>query len=348
MVAAHNDHVIGIALVGLGGWGQVIAHAFTGVTGMRIVACYDLDTESVHAFAQTHGCHAAASYEELLRMPEVEGVVIITANHSHRELCVAAAEAGKHILVDKPIANTLADAGIMYQSCKKNNVMLSVGHNTRRQWQVRKIKSMVNSGVLGAITMVEGNFSHAGGLDLSPKQWRWYNETCPSGPLIQLGVHTIDTMQYLFGDVILVTSLMRKFVVDAEIDDTTMSILEFASGVLAYCGSGYTIRPGLKTFNVFGTTGTVRWLDDLQLLAAPPGVPVKKTTYPLPEDMREDHSLVEEVQEFVDAIAGKGSIETDAEAAIKALAVVEAAIVSNKTGATVKVQDLLDTYIGSF
>ena len=280
-------------------------------------------------------------------MPEVEGVVLITANHTHRELCVAAAKAGKHVLVDKPIANTLADAAAMYKACKKHKVLLAVGHNTRREWVIRKMKSLVDSGKMGDITMVEGNFSHPGGLSLSPKQWRWYKDKCPSGPLIQLGVHNIDAMQYLLGPVKSVWSVMRKLVVKAEIDDTTMSVFEFESGILAYCGSGYTVRPGQKEFTVFGTKGTIRWLRELQFLQEPKPHQVEITSYLRPVNIRGDHSVVEEIQEFTDAIRGKGKIEVDGGVAIRALAVVEAAIQSNKTGKAVNVKPLIRKYIRS-
>jgi predicted dehydrogenase len=228
--------------------------------------------------------------------------------------------------------------------------VLAVGHNSRHQHWVKKVKALLARKALGQVTLVETNFSSDWALHLTPAMWRWHRAKCPSGPLMQLGVHQLDTLIHLFGPITKVTALFRRLATPAEIDDTTVTAFEFKSGMLGYNGSGYTVSPVQVTTRIFGTRAVVHVgayaleFHHLRPRAKLRKVPlIKRTPLPFVGDFARA-TFVTEMQHFVDAAAGKKSPYVTADEAIRVLAVVEAAILSQKTGRTVSVEKLLKKY----
>jgi predicted dehydrogenase len=111
----------------------------------------------------------------------VQGVLLVTPNHVHADQAIACAQREKHVFVEKPIADKLADGRAMQATCKEAGVILRVGHAFRRLGAARKAKELLDEGVLGRIILTEANFSLPG--TLTPDKWRYYRDTCPGGPL---------------------------------------------------------------------------------------------------------------------------------------------------------------------
>src|SRR6185503_16245351 len=122
-----------VACLGMGWWSDVLADAIKRSGKLNIVACFSRSAEKRHVFAQKYGCRAASSYEEILQDPKIEALINTTPNSVHRETTVAAAEAGKHVFLDKPIANTIRDARAITQACAKAKVVLALGYQRRRE-----------------------------------------------------------------------------------------------------------------------------------------------------------------------------------------------------------------------
>ena len=128
----------------------------------------------------------------------------------------------------------------------------AVGHSARRLSGSRVMKQRIDDGTLGGVTLAEANFSNERGLELTPDTWRWYLDKTPGGPLIQLGVHHADNLQYLLGPVAAVSGYQRKLFTKSEVPDATMTILEFESGALGYLGCGWA-SPGVYQIRLQGT-----------------------------------------------------------------------------------------------
>lgn len=347
-----TDDRIRLASVGLGRWAKVLARATQRSEILEIHSCYSRSAQNRAEFAARFGvAKQAASYEELLADPEVEGVVLTTPNDTHRELVVQALEAGKAVYTDKPIAQTLTDAMVMKAVVDRTGGVFAVGHSARRLSGCRVMKQWIDDGTLGGVSLIEANFSNERGLELTPETWRWYLAKTPGGPLIQLGVHHADNLQYLLGPVKAVSAHQRKLHTESEVPDATMAILEFESGVLGYLGCGWA-SPGIYQIRVQGTRRNLmydldfthwdesheadRWSTLLsQAYGEQERVPVEMP----PTDM-----FREQLEEFGLAARGRGSVEVDADAAIRALAVVHAAIASNDAGGrAVEVADVVAT-----
>src|SRR3989442_11142957 len=243
-----------VAVVGVGWWGRVLADAAGRGTGLGIAACTGRSPENRATFAQSYGCRDLASYEAVLADPEVEGVLITTPHSLHAEQVVAAAEAGKHVFVDKPFTLTLAEARRATEACRRARVVLAVGHQRRRQAASRALKRLLDDGTLGRAAQIEGNFSADIGFTLKPGMWRTVRAETPGGPMTNLGIHHVDTYQYLLGPIARVTAFVRRVALtDVEIDDATSILFEFASGSLGYLGTSWVHANRTAVITLHGT-----------------------------------------------------------------------------------------------
>jgi len=340
-IPANRPAALGI--VGLGSWGEQMAMAAETIPDVHIAACYSRTPQTREDFARRFGCEASHSYENMLESRELDGILVMTPNLAHQDQVLAAAACGKHVLVDKPISVSL-EAGLdMVQACEQAGVVLAVGHQTRREAPLRQLKSLLLSGALGAPVLVEGNYSHDGGLHLDENQWRWSRQECPGGPLIQIGIHLVDTLQYLFGQITRVTSWQRRLAVAADIDDVTCTLLEFGSGLIGYLGSTYASRFS-HWLTVYAThqnahydqfTGLILTHDTWSTGPARDQVSgPAKVTPPVP-------TLQEQLAEFVHCMRTGERPEVDGTQALRATAVVLAAVESAKTGGPVVVEEML-------
>jgi predicted dehydrogenase len=344
-----NDKVR-LASIGLGRWARVLARGVQRGDKTELYSCFSRSEEKRAAFMEEYGVQkSASSLDELLADDGVEGVIITTPNDTHREVITAALEAGKAVYTDKPIAQTLEDAAAIKKVVEKTGGVFAVGHSARRLSGNRVMKQWIDDGTLGGVSMVEANFSNERGLELTPETWRWYLSKTPGGPLIQLGVHHADNLQYLLGPVKAVSAHTRKLFTNAEVPDATMAILEFESGALGYLGCGWA-SPGIYQIRVQGTKQNLMYdldfthwdeaheADEYSTLVSQAYGQQERSPVELPHtDM-----FREQLEEFGLAARGEATVEVQVDDAIRALAIVHTAIESNRqNGAAVEVKSLL-------
>ena len=145
---------VGVALIGIGSWSAVIADAVQRSKKVKMVTCYTRNAEKRETFSRKHGCDQERSIEDVLKRDDVEGILLTTPNAIHAEHAVLAAQQGKHVFVDKPIANTLEDGEKMDEACEKAGVVILVGHDMRRLAGFRKVKELIDQGAIGKPVMV--------------------------------------------------------------------------------------------------------------------------------------------------------------------------------------------------
>jgi len=222
-----------VASVGIGWWSNVLADAVKQDDQIEIVTCYTRSAQKRKAFANKYSCDQEASYEDVLKRPDVDAVLLTTPNQVHAEQIVAAAKAGKHVFTDKPMTLTTQDARRVVEACKQYGVILAVGHSRRRSAGVRRMKQLIDQGALGTPIAVEANLSFGMGLTLTKQQWRWNRAESPGGPLMSLGIHHVDNMHYLLGPIARVSSFFGRLATPSPIEDVTSTIFEafFKEGV---------------------------------------------------------------------------------------------------------------------
>ena len=170
-----------VASVGLGWWSDVLADA-TGRTDGRVevVSCFTRSEDKRAAFAEKYNCGAASSLDEILNDDSIDAIINTTPNHVHLETTAAAAAAGKHVFLDKPVANTIGEARAITKVCADAGVVLSVGYQRRRESHFRWIQDRINAGEFGTLVQAEANISRdrAGQFELG--HWRYTAEACPA------------------------------------------------------------------------------------------------------------------------------------------------------------------------
>jgi len=320
-----------VAVVGVGGHGRNLAAAARAASTLEIAACFDANAQAAAKAGADLGCPVARSYDEVLADSSVAGVILATPNALHAPQTIAAARAGKHIFVEKPMANTLEEAREMILEARRAQVLLQVGHNVRRGGSYRLMKELVEQGVVGRVVMAEGNFGHDGGLRLKPDQWRWTWNQCPGGAMMLLGVHHADTLAWLCGPIKRVTAFMARVATQAEIEDACAVSLEFESGALGSINAGYAY-PRQVHLNVLGTQANL--LSDER---NPYLLVVRSDGRSEQLPVEEGDTLKDEMEAFGRCILEGTRPEVAGEEGFHALAVVWAAIESSRAGKPVEV-----------
>jgi predicted dehydrogenase len=335
---------IGVASIGLGRWGNSIASVIERMPEFALRACFTRDAQRRAAFAQRFGCAACERYEDVLARADVEAVVITAPNNKHADLAIAAAEAGKHVFVDKPIATTIADARAITGACKSAGVKLAIGASSRFLRGHRLCKKLLDEGVLGTVAMVEANYSNDRGLHYTPENWQWYKEGSPGGPLMQVAIHQIDNLYYMFGPVKRVSAEFRKILTKSEIPDVCVMWLEFETGLLGTLGTSF-VSPGSGAkhhaffINAYGDAANFyhdRWTGTHIFRR---GVEVReRIEY---EEFIGFDYLREELKDFAFALAHGRAPEVSGEDGTHVLAIVLAAMRSSELQRPVELQEIL-------
>jgi predicted dehydrogenase len=319
-----------VAAVGVGGWGRTLADAAAKGSGLTYVACTSRSPESRAAFAKARGCRELPSLAAVLADPEVEGVIITTPHSVHGEQIVAAAEAGKHVFVDKPFTLTVADARRATEACRRAGVVLALGHQRRRQAASRALKRLIDEGTLGQVVQIEGNMSADGGFVMvKPGFWRAVPAETPGGAMTNLGIHHVDTYQYLFGPIVRVSAMARQVALTGvDIKDVTSILFEFASGALGYLGTSWVHATRTEDIAVHGTQGQA-WHENTgtRLLLARRGKPERVEVPLTPTE-----PLVEELAEFARCVREKTRPEVGGEEGTANIAVLEAIVAAIESG----------------
>lgn len=239
----------------MGVWGQNLVASVQGRSEVIQFTAGATRTPARAAdFCRKHGIRVAESYEQLLADPAVEAVVLATPHSMHCEQIVAAARAGKHVFVEKPLGLNRDSAERAVAACAEHTVTLAVGYNWRFQPALQEIRRMLQDGRLGKLLHIEGNFCGPSAYRFSREHWRQDRDELPAGGMTGRGVHVVDAMLYLAGKIDSVAAQSFRLAQDFGVDDTTSMLFRFRSGATGYLG---TVIATAETWRmqVFGSNG---------------------------------------------------------------------------------------------
>lgn len=195
-----------IAIVGAGAIAQRNATEAAQSGAATIAGIFDINTKVARDMGQKLSAPVFSSYEQVLASPDVEAVLMSTPHHVHRPMTEQAALAGKHVLVEKPLATTLEDAEAMIAACRRAGVALTVNYSFRYLPQIRKARQLIQDGALGDITgvqLIAHQFKDQGywmgARSNSPDDWRASRQKCGGGFLIMTICHNVDYLYYMTG-----------------------------------------------------------------------------------------------------------------------------------------------------
>ena len=251
--------MINAAIVGLGWWGRTLVESIQGNSdAIRFVAgATRTISPEIETFAKQHGLRMVANYEALLADPAIDAVVLSTPHSQHAEQVIAAAKAGKHVFCEKPFTLTKKEASDAVAAVRKAGVTLGLGYNRRFHPEMNKLREQVRSGGLGTILHIEATMTFPNALFLKPSHWRAHRDETPVGGLTPMGVHAVDGMIDLCGEIDRVYCQSFRRVVEIESDDTTSILFRMKNGMSGYLGT-MTATGGGFSFQVYGSKGYVR------------------------------------------------------------------------------------------
>jgi predicted dehydrogenase len=325
-----------VASIGIGWWSDVLADAIKRSGKLEIVSCYTRSDEKRRTFAEKYGCKAAPSLDAVLADGSVEAVINTTPNNVHLETTRAAAQAGKHVFLDKPIANTIADARALTKACRDAGVVLALGYQRRKESPFRWIRKQIDDGVFGKLVNAEANISRdrLGQFDLS--SWRYTAAGMPGGVMLQIGIHYSDVLEYLIGPVKAVSGRLAQLVLPGDNPDVASLILEHENGALSTLNASYASASEYYAMNIYGKEASAYYdlHQGLRFLK-------RGTTRSTPVEIVKNDPIVEELEEFAAAVRGGVQPEMDGERSTASLAVLLAGIKSAREGRRVEIAEML-------
>ncbi|MEP4378151.1 MAG: Gfo/Idh/MocA family oxidoreductase [Alphaproteobacteria bacterium] len=326
-----------VASVGLGWWSDVLADAAGRTDGrVEIVSCFTRSEDKRQAFSEKYNCGAAASLDEILNDDSIDAVINTTPNHVHLETTAAVAQAGKHVFLDKPVANTIGEARQITKACADAGVVLSVGYQRRRENHFRWIQERIAAGEFGTLVQAEANISRdrAGQFELG--HWRYTAEGMPGGVMLQIGLHYVDVLTMLLGPVESVSGMAAQLVLPGDNPDVGTLLMQHENGAVSSLSTSYASASEYYLMNIYGKKMSAYYnlFDGLRSLSQGD----KDQT---PVAVEKNDAIAEQLIEWADAIAGDGSPEVGGESAMTSLAVVKAGIKSVAEGRHVTVAEIL-------
>jgi len=247
-----------VALVGCGLISEMHVRGYAAhVDRAQIVACFDTDPAKAEARAQPIGARVARSYQEILDDPDIDAVELCTPPHLHPEQVIAAAKAGKHILCQKPLARTVEECDVMIEAAKAAGVVLYYGEIYRTDDVGLAAKKAVEEGLIGQMVGIQATYAHWQGGEYMGTAWRYDPKVSGGGQLLDGGIHHIDLMRVVGGNVASVSCFTRNVRPELGGEDTSVVNLHYEAGHFGTLFSTQAAAlwfPG-PGFIVFGTKG---------------------------------------------------------------------------------------------
>jgi predicted dehydrogenase len=199
-----------------------------------------------------------ADWRELIRDEEIEAVYIATPVYLHAAQTIAAAEAGKHVLCEKPMAMNAKECDEMIAACRANGVKLGVAYYRHFYPAIRRIKQIIAAGEIGKVSVAHINaFEYVDLAPDDPHHWFLEKEKSGGGPMMDFGCHRLEVLTNLFGKVRRVESIVANVVFDREVEDTAAALLQFENGVCASVTVTHAANEPQDTLSIFGTKGSI-------------------------------------------------------------------------------------------
>jgi predicted dehydrogenase len=325
------------AFVGTGWWGAELARAAAAIPDrIAIAGFFSLDEAACRKLAGQHGGSVFPSFDHILDDPSVAAVVLATPHSQHAAQAIAAAKAGKHVFVEKPLALDVASARRAAEVCEGKNRILAIGHNRRFMPGARKIRELLQEHRLGQVLHVEAHYSGDLMMRLPAGHWRLERAEMPAAGMAPMGLHMVDMVQWLLGPIARVSAITKRqaeWTNGADLDDTCAALLELQSGATGSLASHLATRTTVD-LRIYGTQARLEARGDPQAVTR---FPASVSVYPSQGSdetwaFEGDPSVADELAAFADACAGRAAYPITVEDAIRNVAVMQSIQASSDGG----------------
>lgn len=247
------------AIIGCGRIAPKHAESIIALPEAELVAVCDIVPECAQAFADKYGAKAYTDYAVMLEQEDLDVVTIATPSGSHAEIGIAVARAGKHVMVEKPMAMTLQSADELIAACRESGVKLAVIHQNRFNKSIKLLREALEAGRFGKLTHGQAAVRwHRDDNYYIQAPWRG-TKAQDGGVLMNQSIHNIDLLQWMFGPVEAVFGYTANNLRNIEMEDVGAAVLKFRNGAIGLIEASSTVYPKNieETLNIFGETGSV-------------------------------------------------------------------------------------------
>lgn len=321
-----------VAVIGLGWWGRIIVDLLSRSEKIKVVRVADVTPEG-ETFAAEKKIPFFSTFEQVLKDPEVEGVVLCTPHSMHTDQIVASAQAGKHVFCEKPLSMTRADVLRAVAAIEKAGVALAVGHEKRFEPPIIELMRLVKTGKLGTPLQVEANFSQDKFLALAKDNWRLSSKEAPAGPMTATGIHLLDLSVGVFGEVETVHASVKQLGSPLTNGDTLAALVTFKKGGHALI-TAILATPFAGRFAVYGSEGWAEVRDKTHP-EAPEGWTFTKCLRghrPESVDIAPAPAVLSNLEAFADAAQGRAPYPVPHEEMVANVSALEAIFRSVQSG----------------
>jgi predicted dehydrogenase len=245
---------VNVAIIGCGLIGQKRART---LAECKLIACVDLVQEKADALArQFPGCTAYPDWRAAIQRPEVDIVIICTLHVTLAEIGLAAVQAGKHVLLEKPAAKHSSELERVMAAATKSNSLVRVGFNHRYHRAFYKARELVDQDALGELMFIRARYGHGGRVGYD-KEWRAQPALSGGGELIDQGVHLIDLARWFLGDFNHVQGHAHTYFWNMPVDDNSFLLLKTPQQQTAFLHVSCTEWKNLFSFELYGRKGKI-------------------------------------------------------------------------------------------
>lgn len=253
------SETVGLGIIGLGRWANAHADAVARTPGVALVNCHARTESTRIEFARRHGVGTISpTYEDLLDDPDVQAVVVSTPNDLHVTHALAAIEAGKPVLVDKPVCVDIGEGLSLWRAAAQSGVPIGVAHHSRRLGGVRAARRWIESGESGDVRAAHADFSNARGAHMKPDAWHRTVRGSDAGVLIQVGIHPVENLLHLLGPAVEVNARYSYRTLGPTMPDAAAVAITHADGAMSLVSSSWS-TPGHFTMELLGTKGNLAY-----------------------------------------------------------------------------------------
>lgn len=335
------------AIIGYGMIASVHAKCIEELANARLSAVCGSDRERTEAFAAAYGASAYTNYEEMLANDDIDIVCVLTPSGTHAQFGIAAANAGKHVIVEKPIEITLERADRLIEACRANDVKLVCISQHRYDHAVVELKKAVDAGLLGQLNFGASHTKwYRSQQYYDQTAWRGTWEMDGGGALINQSIHYVDLLQFVMGPVEEVFAYCATRGHERiEVEDIAAATLKFKSGAIGLIEANTTAYPGFSTrLDIHGTNGSVMiendkviaWKCESGLDYVPPARELASKVGAASADISHD-SHKEQIEHFMACIEEGAESLVNGEEARKTLQTVLSIYESARTGKPVTI-----------
>jgi predicted dehydrogenase len=310
---------LNFGLIGTGGIAQTYAQAFATTEIAMLIAVADVRKESADAFAEPFGAKSFGDFKALAESAGFDAVIISTPPNTHPEIATYFMKRGVHVLCEKPLCLSVAEAKEMIACAEKTGVTFTMASKFRYVEDVIKAKSLIASGVLGEVIQLENAFTAK--VDMS-RRWNSQKEISGGGVLIDNGTHSVDIIRYFLGAIEEVLAVEAGNTQSLPVDENVKLLAKTKNGITASVDLTWGINKELPNFiGIYGTQGTlhVGWRESKYKLNSNPDWTVIGKGYDKVQAFRS------KIENFTKAIRGEEELLIKPEDALASVEVIEAA-----------------------